>query len=76
MAAILADNQARIANALDAIGATVNLGWSRDLTTKRLAGQLADLITDWEVRNKLSKTGKSLVDGLGAKRVIKSILER
>jgi UDP-2,4-diacetamido-2,4,6-trideoxy-beta-L-altropyranose hydrolase len=72
---ILADNQVRIACGLDEFGAALNVGWYRDLSYKKLASHLSTLISHHKFRMLMSKRGRQLVDGLGAKRVIDSLLE-
>jgi len=73
---ILAQNQARIAQGLDEAGAAINLGWLQDLHEEDLAKHLAEIISRWEVRQRLSRMGQKLVDGLGAERVVSYLLER
>ncbi len=73
---ILADNQEDISSGLDEAGVAVNFGWCRDLSSEKLRSYLVDLIDDQVARRKQSSMGRQLVDGMGAGRVIESILER
>jgi UDP-2,4-diacetamido-2,4,6-trideoxy-beta-L-altropyranose hydrolase len=63
---IVADNQERGARGLEQSGATVNLGWHRDLTARRIASVLDDLLPAQSRRQRMSESGSALVDGNGA----------
>ncbi|MCH8841202.1 MAG: hypothetical protein IH831_11140 [Planctomycetes bacterium] len=78
---VRADNQAGIAAGLDAAGFGVNLGESDDALMTRLPGVLARLSQDPRRRQRMGSTGRALVDGQGARRVLDvlaagSVLER
>ncbi|MFN9649042.1 MAG: UDP-2,4-diacetamido-2,4,6-trideoxy-beta-L-altropyranose hydrolase [Pseudanabaena sp.] len=69
----IADNQKAIAAELDRQGAIINLGWHQDVTIEQIGLVLRDLIGDRPKRETMSKKGRELVDGNGAKRVISKI---
>lgn len=56
-------------------GAIINLGDGRNITIKDLGFELIKLISDYEKRKRMSKIGKSLVDGNGTVRCVKKIDE-
>ena len=66
----IADNQQAIAAALDRQGVIINLGWHQDLNIERLGLSIQDLIGDRLKRETMSKKGRLLVDGNGAKCVV------
>lgn len=70
---VLADNQAGIASALHAAGASLNLGNFRELTPEAVARQLSLLIDDEGKRRELSRKARVLVDGRGAERVVAAL---
>ncbi|MFN9669315.1 MAG: UDP-2,4-diacetamido-2,4,6-trideoxy-beta-L-altropyranose hydrolase, partial [Pseudanabaena sp.] len=69
----IADNQKAIAAELDRQGAIINLGWHQDVTIEQIGLVLRELIGDRPKRETMSKKGRELVDGNGAKRVISKI---
>lgn len=71
---ILAENQKNIAEELDKAGASVNLGWFKDLSEEELAKGLSRLIGDEKTRQSMSNIARGLVDGKGAERVIERIV--
>lgn len=78
---VRADNQIEIAAGLDAAGFGVNLGELDDASTARLPDALTRLIQDRHRRQRMGCTGRTLVDGKGARRVLDvlaagSVLER
>lgn len=78
---VRADNQIEIAAGLDAAGFGINLGESDDALMTRLPDALARLIQDRHRRQRMGRTGQTLVDGQGARRVLDflavgSVLER
>ena len=75
LTAILAQNQERIAKGLGEVGAAINLGWLHDLREEELAQYLVGLVPRWEVRQRLSRMARELVDGLGAERVTAHLSE-
>ena len=56
--------------------AAVNLGPHQDLSSLQIKDAVDDLRLDREARESLSRIGRQLVDGLGAARVIRAMLER
>lgn len=73
---ILADNQVRVAESLDATGCAVNQGWHHRLQTIDLANRLSDLFDDQEARQSMVMKGQRLIDGQGAERVAKRMLTK
>lgn len=67
LVAILAENQAPIAQALDRAGIIVNLGWGRDLQAADYANALATLNHDCLAA--MSEKALALVDANGAERM-------
>ena len=72
---VAAENQRAIGEALVATGASVNLGWHEHVTVDLVAGKLADVVKDPATRRRMTANAKGLVDGKGAARVVKTILE-
>jgi len=64
LALVLAENQREVATALDAANA------ARQTSVERLTSDLADLLSNDELRRALSRVGRRLVDGYGVNRVI------
>ena len=73
---IIADNQVPVAEKLAEKGAAVNLGWHHGLTGKIVAEMVTQLAIDRNARDAMSCIGRQLVDGRGAIRVIRAMLER
>lgn len=67
---IVAENQLGLGKALDESGAAVNLGWARDVPPVLLAEEVERLILSPSKRGRMRVIGRSLVDGLGAQRVV------
>lgn len=67
--AVLADNQRMIARELDAAGAAVNLGPSRELRPDDWASALGRLLRDVDARREMGCRAAALCDGRGAERV-------
>ena len=67
---VASENQRGIAGGLAKIGVGINLGWHETVTEKAIARSVEQLVSDCEVRSKMSRFGRTLVDGLGASRVI------
>jgi UDP-2,4-diacetamido-2,4,6-trideoxy-beta-L-altropyranose hydrolase len=70
---IVADNQEGAVNALSTDNVFVSIGWIKDKTLEDIAGAILEMIEDKELRERLSKRGRELVDGLGGKRVAREI---
>ena len=67
---ILADNQRLVAQGLESLGLSVNLGFHALLTADNLASALSRLLTAPEDRAEMPSRGQALVDGEGAMRVV------
>jgi UDP-2,4-diacetamido-2,4,6-trideoxy-beta-L-altropyranose hydrolase len=70
---VIADNQQRIADALDAAGAAKTLGWHADVSPQKLASTVHQLAHGANVRGDMARQGRRLVDGGGVSRVIKGM---
>lgn len=70
---ILAENQRKIAEALDGNGIAMNLGWYMDLSKDALSEALRKLVETRELRESMSQKGRALVDGLGSSRVLQTL---
>jgi UDP-2,4-diacetamido-2,4,6-trideoxy-beta-L-altropyranose hydrolase len=70
----LANNQASIACAMHRLGVAESLGWFDTLTAANLADALKCLASDVPRRQAMMAQGQALVDGLGAKRVVGTII--
>lgn len=71
----LADNQAGISDALDRAGLGISLGKWGSEAKRRLATELPQLMADPRRRDRISRNGRQLVDGLGRERVLKTLVE-
>ncbi len=69
----LADNQAGICRALSAAGAGLFLGESDALEVEDLAAAIGAVLEDDERIREMSQAGMRLVDGRGARRVVKEL---
>jgi spore coat polysaccharide biosynthesis predicted glycosyltransferase SpsG len=67
--AVLADNQAEIAAALARRQVIVNLGDFRRVTPATIEAAVRTLLADSALRSEMSRNGRELVDGHGARRV-------
>lgn len=67
---VLAENQRMVADYLDKSGASINLGFYKDMDQELFAEKFMSLIMDREKRIKMSETERALVDGYGALRVL------
>lgn len=73
---ILAENQRRVAESMQAEGAAVNLGWHHALQPDAVARTLASVCADAEARGRMAARGQSLVDGRGGQRVFAAMARR
>lgn len=71
---VIAENQIRIAEHLEKVGASINLGWFENLSPVHIAETISKLTTNQAHRVRLSSYGKKLIDGRGAENVIDSML--
>lgn len=70
MTIVVADNQELNAKVLERKKISINLGWYNKLNTEEIKNNLQYLIGDYKRRMLMSKNGRELVDGRGAKRVL------
>jgi UDP-2,4-diacetamido-2,4,6-trideoxy-beta-L-altropyranose hydrolase len=73
---VLAENQKRSVKELVAAGVTASAGWHEHVTVDDLAAKLGELLRDPLQRLRMSDHGRALVDGKGADRVVRALLER
>jgi UDP-2,4-diacetamido-2,4,6-trideoxy-beta-L-altropyranose hydrolase len=73
LALILADNQCYIAEQVVELGVGQRLGWARNISDKSLAKAITLLLKDFNLRAKISKDTRQIIDGLGSQRVISII---
>lgn len=66
-------NQRPVAHRLDQRGAGIDLGDAATLDPGRLRAVVQSLVTDATTRSAMAATGRSLVDGLGARRVVETL---
>ncbi|MFA6039775.1 MAG: UDP-2,4-diacetamido-2,4,6-trideoxy-beta-L-altropyranose hydrolase [Candidatus Peribacteraceae bacterium] len=71
---ILADNQVAVAEGMAAAGCSVSLGWHDKITQEKLRTQVQSLAKDQQRRELMAETGRALVDGYGADRVLMHLL--
>lgn len=72
----IADNQKLISQNLHKAGAAINLGWHTDLSPEDIAESAIDLIKSPERMSLLSSNAANICDGLGAKRVAQTIINK
>jgi UDP-2,4-diacetamido-2,4,6-trideoxy-beta-L-altropyranose hydrolase len=65
-----AKNQRPVARSLDSLGAAVNLGHNRIVKTEDISTALMSLALNYNRRKIISETARSLVDGLGAEKIV------
>lgn len=70
---VVAQNQRGVATALEACGAARNLGPADELTGHGLGQALETLASDPLARERSSRLGRRLVDGLGAERAARAL---
>jgi UDP-2,4-diacetamido-2,4,6-trideoxy-beta-L-altropyranose hydrolase len=67
---VLANNQRSAAEELSCRGPAINLGEGVEVSLRVLAERLVRMLASPEKRKTMSETGRKLVDGLGAERVV------
>ena len=67
---VLAENQRPVVERLEALGVGVNLGDFDQLTAETVARRLKDILSDRSRRQSMSHSGRRLIDGDGAARVL------
>jgi UDP-2,4-diacetamido-2,4,6-trideoxy-beta-L-altropyranose hydrolase len=72
----IAENQEQAVEAYCRNNAAATAGWFTDLKRSGLAKTLRDMIGDRSLRTQISERAGSLVDGLGAQRVVEDMLEK
>jgi UDP-2,4-diacetamido-2,4,6-trideoxy-beta-L-altropyranose hydrolase len=72
----VADNQAGIAEWLNKACASINLGRHDKVSTDHIAGVLSSFVQSSDKRRNMSQIGMSLVDGMGATRVVKEMQQQ
>ena len=70
-----ADNQIKVAEAMDREGVVINLGFGDLVSEEEVKKTINKLINDFSLRKRMSDKGQSLVDGQGASRVAQFILD-
>jgi UDP-2,4-diacetamido-2,4,6-trideoxy-beta-L-altropyranose hydrolase len=75
VAVVLADNQRPAGRALADAGVAVQLGWHADATAGAIAAAVGGLAGDAERRAGLSRRGRALIDGQGARRVLDAMAD-
>lgn len=70
---VLADNQRQVAAACDQAGLSWNLGWHADVTPFEMTERLEQLMWDQTARERMADRAGSLVDGRGARRVVRAM---
>jgi len=70
---VLAENQRRIADTLDAEQVARQLGWGRHLGETDFIGALQSLRDNGAARMRCSRAGRALVDGQGCARVVDAL---
>ena len=70
---VLAENQRKIAEGLEQTGISVNLGPFEDCSEDKLEKAIVELIHTKQRRERMSRRGRRLVDGLGAVRVVREL---
>lgn len=71
---ILADNQRSIVEELGKRGGAVNLGWHADLSAGQIACAVRQLSENADLRSKIARCGRQLVDGEGGIRTARALL--
>jgi UDP-2,4-diacetamido-2,4,6-trideoxy-beta-L-altropyranose hydrolase len=72
---ILAENQKRIAEGLERVGAAINLGCQQDLSSESIASSTDGILRARACRERLSERGRGLVDGNGSAATVVVIQE-
>lgn len=70
---VVADNQREIAEGLNKAKVSRNLGWWEGVSQSQVAKALLDLSGDQRERLRMSRNGRTLVDGRGVERVISAL---
>ncbi|MBM7557279.1 spore coat polysaccharide biosynthesis predicted glycosyltransferase SpsG [Halanaerobacter jeridensis] len=69
-----AENQVKVAEAMEEKGAIINLGFGHMISKSKLKDNIEKVINDFALRKEMSQQGQKIVDGQGAERVANYIL--
>lgn len=72
---IIVDNQEKVATKMNELNCTVNLGWFNKINDVNISEKIVELINNYKLRKKMSKSGQKIVDGKGAYRCVKAIID-
>ncbi len=72
---VLSDDQQRIASGLAEVGAAINLGWFKHVTDHDIWHTIEQVAADSMRLDGMSAAGQRLVDGQGAKRITRAIID-
>ena len=72
---VLSEDQQRIASALAQVGAAINLGWSEHVSDHDIWHAIEQVAADSTCLDEMSAAGQRLVDGQGAKRIARAIID-
>ncbi|BAY60649.1 glycosyltransferase family 28 protein [Calothrix brevissima NIES-22] len=70
---ILAENQRAIAQKLDQMKVSINLGWHEDVSISEIALAISDLLIATHIRVEMNQLGQKLIDGQGSKHVFQHL---
>jgi len=70
---VLAENQVDVTAGLHRAGSAIDLGNQTLVTSEELADAIALMLNDEPQRHSMTKSGRALVDGLGANRVVQTV---
>jgi UDP-2,4-diacetamido-2,4,6-trideoxy-beta-L-altropyranose hydrolase len=73
---VLAENQKHICNWLAATGATINLGWAKDLDPQLMADAIVAMGCDPERYAAMAQAAFAVTDGYGCERLLDTVLEK
>jgi len=71
---VAADNQKKQAEWADSLGATISFSLNKNLVQSNIVESINSLLSDINLRNKMSKISSNEVDGKGVFRVSKTIM--
>lgn len=72
---VLAENQRAVAHHLEAAGVSRSLGLSSQVSEERLAAEIESLFEGEDARRRMSEKGRDLVDGGGAARICRELMD-
>ncbi len=71
---IMDENQRANAEDLDRCGAARNCGWAASVPPGDISSVLLDILCDGDLRSRMIRKGMRLVDGRGARRVVRAMI--